>query len=354
MISKSMKRAPWPLLAFVVVGALIALATLPSVADAHGPVAPVASSYLARVNGTPAGLEAQVVDGDQRMWLRVAASRTVVVLDYRGAPYLRFSRSGVDVNQNSAMFYLNQTPVAETPPSGLTRTTPPSWQRVSSGHGYGWHEGRLHALASIALRPGASYVGRWSIPVEVEGRLAAISGGLWHAQRPPIVWFWPIVVLLASVLAARRLRRPSLDALIARLLAVAALVALGFAAAARGLYGRPTVSVPQLIPFAITVAFVLWGLRRMLLHRAGYFFFFAVSFVAIWQGGLLIPTLWTGFVLAAVPAFVARAAVVVCLGCGIGLLLLGFWLADQTPPEPSDGGDPIDEDDPAPRSASPA
>ena len=40
---------------------------------------------------------------------------TVVVLDYRGAPYLRFSRSGVDVNQASSMYYLNQTP-AETPP----------------------------------------------------------------------------------------------------------------------------------------------------------------------------------------------------------------------------------------------
>ena len=129
------------------------------------------------------------------------------------------SRSGVEVNQNSAMYYLNQTPVAETPPSGLTRRTPPSWQRVSGGHDYGWHDGRLHALATVALSPGVAYVGRWSIPVLVDGRLSSISGGLWHADDPSIVWFWPIVVLLACVLAARRVRRPALDALVARVLA---------------------------------------------------------------------------------------------------------------------------------------
>ena len=62
---------------------------------------------------------AKVIDGDQRMWLDVRRAGTVVVLDYRGAPYLRFSPSGIDVNQNSAMYYLNQTP-AEVPPKGLT------------------------------------------------------------------------------------------------------------------------------------------------------------------------------------------------------------------------------------------
>ena len=74
----------------------------------------------------PAGLEAKVVDGDLRMWLRVPAKQTVVILDYRGAPYLRFSRSGVDVNHNSSMYYLNQVPV-QLVPSDLSATTPPNW-----------------------------------------------------------------------------------------------------------------------------------------------------------------------------------------------------------------------------------
>ncbi|MBV9803987.1 MAG: hypothetical protein JO130_12375, partial [Solirubrobacterales bacterium] len=73
-------------------------------AQAHGPVAPVASSYFAKALQVPPGLDAKVIDGDLRMWLRVPPQDTVVVLDYRGAPYLRFSNSGVAVNHNSAMY----------------------------------------------------------------------------------------------------------------------------------------------------------------------------------------------------------------------------------------------------------
>jgi hypothetical protein len=343
--AKSTDCPRWQAIVRALVGVLVALGGVPCVAEAHGPVAPVASSYLARVSRVPVGLDAKVLDGDQRMWLRVQPSETVVVLDYRGAPYLRFSRSGVDVNQNSAMYYLNETPAAETPPSNLTARTPPGWQQVSGAHDYGWHDGRLHALATVARSPGTSYLGRWSIPVLIDGRLSSISGGVWRAEDPSIVWFWPIVVLLACVLAAWRVRRPALDALVARVLAVAALVVIAVAGAGLELHGRPTVSVLQLIIFAIIVAFVAWGLRRVLLRRLGYFALFAISFVAIWEGVQLIPTLLNGFVLAAVPAFVARTAAVLCLGSGVGLLLFMFRSADQAEPDPSDGGDPSDEYD---------
>jgi hypothetical protein len=253
----------------VLVGAVVALGAVPCAAQAHGPVAPIASSYLAKVGQLPAGLDAQVIDGDQRMWLRVSPGATAVVLDYRGAGYLRFSRSGVDVNQNSAMYYLNQTP-AETPPSNLTARTPAAWQRVSGSHDYGWHDGRLHALATVALSPGTSYVGRWRIPVLIDGRV---------------------------------------------------------------IHGRPAVSVSQLLTFGVIVVFVAWGLRRVLLARLGWFGLFAVSFAALWEGVQLIPTLLNGFVLAAEPALIARTAAVVCLGCGAGLVLLAYRLAGQAEPE---------------------
>jgi len=210
---------------------------------------------------------------------------------------------------------------------------------VSGRRDYGWHDGRLHALATVALAPGMTYVGRWSIPVLVDGRQSAISGGLWHSESPSIVWFWPIVVLLACVLAAWRVRRPALDVLVARVLTVAALIAIAIAGAGRELHGRPTVSAFQLISFAITVAFVAWALRRVLFQRAGYFTLFAVAFVALWEGAELIPTLLNGFVLAAVPASFARAAAVLCLGCGAGLLLAAMRVADQAEPEPSTDGE---------------
>ena len=333
-MSRSAGRARVRGLALLV--ALFAAGGLPSVALAHGPVAPVATSYEARVAQVPAGVEAKVIDGDQRMWLRVGQGETVLVLDYRGAPYLRFSRSGVAVNRSSAMYYLNQTP-SEVPPPNLRPTTVPRWSNVSDGHEYGWHDGRLHALATVALAPGASYVGRWAIPVRVNGRVSAIAGGLWHAEDPSIVWFWPIVVLLACALALWRARRPELDALATRALAFAALLAIACAAVARDLHGRPGVSVFQLITFAAFVAFVLWGLRRLLLGRAGYFGYFAIAIVAIYEGAQLLPTLLNGFVLTAVPAFVTRTTAVLCLGCGGSLLLFAFRLAELQRDDSEDG-----------------
>jgi hypothetical protein len=40
-----------------------------------------------------------------------------------------------------------------------------------------------------------------------------------------------------------------------------------------------------------------------------------------------------GFILAATPAFLTRAACVVCLGCGIGLLVISSRLTGQGDPD---------------------
>jgi len=313
----------------IVAAAVALLGLFPGVAAAHGPVAPIASSYLAKVSHAPAGLDAKVVDGDQRMWLRVPRGQNVVVLDYRGAPYLRFTAAGVDVNHNSAIYYLNQTPVAEVPPANLTRSTPPSWHRVSAANTYSWHDGRLHALATVARAPGASYVGRWTVPMSVDGRAATVAGGLWHADDPSIAWLWPALVIIGCVLAAWRLHRAELDELLARILGFAALAGVTVGAVARQLHGRPTVSAFQIVGLILILAFVGWALWRMLRRRPGYFFYLVVAVAALWQGAELFPTLLDGFVLAAVPAFVARVAAVVCLGCGIGLLVIVFAMSQR-------------------------
>jgi hypothetical protein len=309
--------------------ALIAAAAFPGTATAHGPVAPVASSYLAKITSVPAGLDAKVVDGDQALWLQSPQADTVVVLDYRGAPYLRFTRAGVEVNTNSEMYYLNQTPVAETPPSSLTATTTPVWQHVTGAHHYLWHDGRLHALATVALAPGESYVGRWSIPISVDGTRSSISGGLFHASDASIVWFWPIVVLLACVAAAVRVRRPALEMLLARSVATAALVGTAAAAIGLELHGRPTVSSFQIVELAGFSLFVAWGLRAVLTRRPGWFTLFLIGAAALVAGLEVSPTLVDGFVLIALPAFVARTAAVLCLGCGVALLLQALRLVEQ-------------------------
>ena len=308
--------------------AVAALAVYPAAAQAHGPIAPAASSYFAKVLGLPPGLEAKVVDGELRMWLRVPAKQTAVILDYRGAPYLRFSPKGVEVTHNSSIYYVNETPIAQAPPANLSPTASPSWHRVTGGHAYEWHDGRLHALAAVALTPGVSFVGRWRIPLRVDGRVDSISGGVWHAENPTIVWFWGIVVLVACVLAAWRLRRPALDFLVARVLAVTALVGVTIAALGLQLHGRPAIPAFHLVELALILAFVVWAFSRALFRRPGYFTCFLIGVAALWAGGAMITTLLYGFVLISLPAFLARVATIVCLGAGAGLLIFVFRLSD--------------------------
>ena len=93
------------------------------------------------------------------MWLRVHAERTVIVPDYRGAPYLRFSASGIDVNHNSEMYYLNQTPIAETPPWNLTARTPPTGTGSAAGTRTGGTTAGCMRSRPLRFRPGRRSLG---------------------------------------------------------------------------------------------------------------------------------------------------------------------------------------------------
>jgi hypothetical protein len=322
-------------MAWLVAASLAMGLALPAAAEAHGPVDPAASSYLAQVSEVPAGTDAEAVDGDLRMWMRVSPRTTVEVLDYRGAPYLRFSTAGVFVNRSSSMWYLNQVP-AQIPPIGLSAHTPARWSRVTRGHSYEWHDGRLHALASTARAPGVTDLGRWSVPLRVGGVPTAIVGSLRYAPDPSPVWFWPIVVVLACALAAVRMRRPALDRRLARGLAAVALAAFVLAGLARALHGRPGISAGQLVVLAIELAFAGWAGVRLRGDPPGWFVLFLVAAAAIWEGATLVGTLFYGFTLLAVPAFPARLVVVVCLAAGVGLLPVVFALAKR--PQRSGGG----------------
>jgi hypothetical protein len=323
-------RRPRRALPAVLAVLLLTFALAPASAFADGPTTPIATSYIARLTHVPAGLDAKVVDGDLQMWLKVPPTKTVIVLDYLGAPWVRFDRAGVDVNQNSEMYYLSQTPVPETVPAGLSRTTPPHWDHVSGGHSFLWHDGRLHALTTVAIAPGTSFVGPWQVRVLVNGQPTVISGSVFYDGGPSIVWFWPIVVLLACVLAAWRVRRPAIDLRLARTLALVLLAAFALGGAGRELHGQPTVTAGQLLVLAAMLAFVAYCLWRVLSGRTGYFLLFVIAFAALWSGGIMLPTLLHGYVLLAIPAFLARATTVVLLGGGLGLILVSLRVVDQT------------------------
>ena len=300
-------------------GLLIACAAVPQGAQAHGAVDPSASSYLARVKQVPAGVRAQVVDGDLRLSLQVPRGETVLVLDYQGVPYLRFEHGDVLANENSQMYYFDQTP-PEDPPPGLRRTAPERWLKVGHGFSYQWHDGRLHAFAVEAIAPGASYAGAWQIPVVINGRRTAITGTLWHRGGPSIVWLWPIAILVLCVLAAWRLRDPGLDARVAQLVGALTLIGITVAALGRDLHGRPGLSPVGVVELCFILVPTVWTAWRVVRGRAGALTYFLVSVVAIWESLALIPTLFNGYVLLAVGPFLGRAATIICLGGAVALV----------------------------------
>ncbi|HEY3771736.1 MAG TPA: hypothetical protein VGL69_01975 [Solirubrobacteraceae bacterium] len=308
-----------------------ALLILPATAAAHGPTNPAASRWQARVTHVPAGLHVEAIDGDLRLWLRANPTVTVEVIDYRGAPYLRFSPAGVFVNRNSAMWYVNQIPRL-TPPISLGPRTPPRWQRISNGHSYLWQDGRLQALSRTVLSPGSNDAGRWSIPLSLNGRPAQISGRLYRWPSPSPVWFWPIVVALACTVAGLRLRRAALDRRMARVLGLVALAGIALSATGRQLHGRPAVTVWQIIVLALELLYCGWALGWLVRGRPGWLTFLVIAMVALWEGISLVSTLIEGDALLATGPLPARLGDVACLSAGLSLLPIAIVMAERGQP----------------------
>ena len=317
--------------------ALTGLCMLPAAAMADGPITPAATDYLARVTHVPAGMQARTVDGYVQLWVRADPGKRVVIKDFRGAEFLKFTSSGVYINHNSQEYYLNQVPIPAVPPRGLTAKTPPRWFKVSSGRQYTWREGRLHALATIALQPGQSYVGRWQIPVSVNGVNADIRGGMWHHPAPSPFWFWPVLVMLLCALAAWRVRSPELDRRLAKGLTLTLMALFVIAMASRQLHGRPYVDLGQVIALLLIAAVVAVAAARELARPVpGLMIMLATAIVAMWAGVTLIPVLTHGYVLVAFPPFIVRCVVAALLGGSLSLFLVGVRFLGKVPLDSGD------------------
>ncbi len=314
--------------------AVFAAVLLPATAYAHvGRTPPAATDYLARISSLPSGLEARIVDGDQAIWMRAKSSLTVIVTGLRGEPYLRFSSAGVAVNTRSATWFLNRV-YPQVVPRGVASTTPPEWKTLTSRHWWTWHDGRLHTPALSAHPSGNVYLGRWVVPLVVDGRGTAIRGGLWQSAPASLLWFWPLLVVAACIPALLKLREARLEAQVGAALAGVALVAATVARLGRELYGRPTVSAWQLVLVGVTciVAVALVALYSHPVWRpiGGI----VIGIAAAAQGLELVSALRDGWVLAAIPVWLERSATGVSLAAGVALVVVSLSPGLPRDPEP--------------------
>lgn len=306
-----------PRLSMLVMASLVAL-VLPARAWAHAAAPVNALDYEARitsVGGADLGIRARVIDGDRKLDLRVPAPHMVVVLGDAGEPFLRFSPHGVAVNDRSPTALINKLARRGSVPA-LDPHAKPLWRAVRSRPTFRWHDHRLGPAPGRRYADGA--VGRWSIPVVVDGRSDLIAGRLWHARRPPL---WPWLCALAGAIAIAFLVVVRKGA---RWLAPVAVVAAALACVARGVLGAglgfapgsPALAawsgvVVAWLPLAVLVG-VMAARKRVYVLAAAALTATYAALVGLDNTSVFLH----GFVISSLPASVTRlaAATAVCAG----------------------------------------
>ncbi|PWU24277.1 MAG: hypothetical protein C5B48_07080 [Candidatus Rokuibacteriota bacterium] len=294
---------------------------MPAVAQAHSGTPVIALDYrttLAPLGDQFAGISASVQDGDRRLRLKVDPRRGVVVLGYALEPFLRFSTSGVEVNERSL------TAIGTKLASGggsvnVNSNAQPRWRLLTSGHTFAWHD---HRLAPPI--PGDRTKVNWSIPLVVDGRAARIGGEFRRYARPPL---WPWLIVAAIILAAaagialiwQSLERKA--AIAWALLAVPSALLLVTSFALAGIHSRRS----DYLQVAAASVLAVTGLAALLLSKnsrvvvAGL-----LGVIAAVEGLAAAGVFFHSVVISAVPASGARAAAVVALCGGAAAALLSI------------------------------
>jgi hypothetical protein len=204
--------------------ALVALcAVAPSAAAHEGN--PNYRSQVRAISPAVGGVEAQVLNYDDRIELRNEGDQTVVVEGYRAEPYLRFGPDGVvEVNRRSPAAYLNEDRFANVSvPRSADPEATPEWRVVSRNGRYDWHDHRIHWMASTPPprvrenEEARTKVFDWRLPLAAAGRRSVIRGSLvWVGKDSGGFPLAAALSLGAAVLGGgavvalvRRRRRPS-------------------------------------------------------------------------------------------------------------------------------------------------
>jgi hypothetical protein len=209
-----------------VAAALAALCAAAPTAAAHEGN-PDYRSEVRRVSPPVQGLDARVLNFDDRIELTYDGDRPLVVAGYRREPYLRFDPSGrVQVNVRSPARYLNGDRFAQSAvPARADPDAAPEWQTVARNGRYDWHDHRIHWMSEGTLpsrvedRSQSVRVFDWRIPLQAGDRDTAVLGTLTWVGEPD--GGFPLAAALslgaavlaggALVVVVRRRRRPTRD-----------------------------------------------------------------------------------------------------------------------------------------------
>jgi hypothetical protein len=171
--------------------ALAALCAAAPIAVAHEGN-PNYRSIVRQIAPAVLGLEAHVLNYDDRIELVYDGDRVLVVEGYRDEPYLRFHPDGrVEVNSRSPAAYLNEDRFAQVEvPGRADHEAAPRWELVARTGRYDWHDHRIHWMGEGTLPPQIedeaerTKVFDWTIPASAGGQPFRLSGTLtWLGEQ---------------------------------------------------------------------------------------------------------------------------------------------------------------------------
>jgi hypothetical protein len=328
----------------VATAALVWLGVAAPPASAHSVSGVSATNFkttLRSVNPTVPGLEVKVVEAGSRLEAENRTDQELLVLGYKGEPYLRVGPEGVFQNRLSPATYINASRKGGTPPpeAEQAKVGDTDWEKVSSEPIARWHDHRIHWMGNInppEVRndPDKRHVikmnandPQWSVPMRLGTQDVAAKGDLvWVPGPSPLPWFALIAASLAVVVVLAR--RPGwatgLAAVTAVLLAVDAFHVLGLGLANAGEIGSRlaksiTQSPFQPVAWAVGILAIVW-LRR---GRSEGLSLAAVAGLQIaFLGGVAdLGNLSRSEVPFGFAADLARVAVALSVGLGLGLAL---------------------------------
>ena len=323
-----MTRRRWAM--SLLTGSLMVLGSATfAAADPPGPTD--YQSSIAAVEPPVTGVEATMIGGDAFLQIRVDSGIHVVVLGYRGEPYVQFLPDGtVEENQASPSTYLNEDRYAETEvPAEASYDAEPQWEVVATNGRWAWHDHRTHWMnpaRPLGSEPGDQIL-EAVVPLTVDGADVSLTVvSVWQEAPSALAGIAGAVVGLALLVGLIAWLGRGRGATVG--VAATALVAL-----AMGWWqvsSVPNETGPSALLYLLPAAALVLSGAGLLLwrERMATFGFVAAVPLAMW-GFLKRDGIVRAIIPTDAPLSLDRAVTAAALVVGVAAALVLFWVVSR-------------------------
>lgn len=261
--------------------------------------------------------------------------RDLVILGYQQEPYLRVGAAGVFQNARSPTLYQNLVTVSgatATIPPEATPSAQPDWHRIGTGRTVRWRDHRTRhegpAPTQVRAHPDTRRViGEWSIPM-VLGTTPVVAAGFIQWLPPPDPTPWVVLATVAAfaIISLSQTRHGRAVIIVATVALVG--VDIGHTIFSAAPAANSVLGAAIRMAVGSWYSLVAWGagvaaVYQLERHNEDGLFLaiFAAASLVLFGGASDFTMLIRSQVAYAAPPSVARVAVGLTLGLGLGIVV---------------------------------